>query len=218
MNPDFFRILHLADSAFPIGGFAYSNGMEFAVKSGMINDLEGLENYLKEYVNQLLSFDLVFVKNAFGAEGLDELSRISEIYNAMLLNPAVKKAGLTLGKNWLNALLAFDDKNEISWPGTLAPDFPLVYGRLCCQSGFEINDVYCLYLYMSVRDQLSAVIRLGTLGPTQAHKIQSRLLDRLVDWFDPKEIGDVEQAVKSAYMVEMAQLSHKNLYAKLFQN
>ena len=35
-----YSILHFADSSFPIGGFAYSNGMEYAVKSQIISTVK----------------------------------------------------------------------------------------------------------------------------------------------------------------------------------
>ncbi|HZH77778.1 MAG TPA: urease accessory protein UreF, partial [Archangium sp.] len=42
------RVLQLADSAFPTGGFAHSGGLEAAVQQGEVRGREGLERFVRE--------------------------------------------------------------------------------------------------------------------------------------------------------------------------
>ncbi|NME70996.1 urease accessory protein UreF [Flammeovirga aprica] len=218
LNTELYQILHIADSAFPIGGYAYSNGLEYAVKSGIISDVKGLNQYLKDYLHQIIKFDMAFVKEAFEAEA-EELPHLCESYDVMLLNPAIKKAGVVLGKNWKRAIKQLHGEDVALWPvENTDPDFLIIFGYTCKLLGYSLENVCILYLFMIVRDQLSAIIRLGTLGPSQGHKMQSDLLKELEETFTIDQIPSVEQAYKCTYIVEMAQLSHKYLYTKLFQN
>lgn len=220
LNTELYQILHIADSAFPIGGYAYSNGLEYAVKSGIISDVDGLLQYLKDYLNQIIKFDMAFVKEAYEAEGEGEnLSQLSESYDVMLLNPTMKKAGVVLGKNWKRAIKQLHGENFNLWPvKDTDPDFLIIFGYTCKLLGYSFENVCILYLFMIVRDQMSAIIRLGTLGPSQGHKMQNDLLKELQSTFSIGQIPTVEKAYKCTYIVEMAQLSHKYLYTKLFQN
>lgn len=213
-----YQLLHFADSAFPIGGFAYSNGMEYAVKSQIINSVDDLWEYLKSYIAQLYQFDMAFVKEASTIKTFKELQFISEEYNAMLLNPAIKKSGLILGKNWMTILKNLYTIPNLEWYQKIDQDFLIVYAATLGGLGFSTQEICDLFVFMNVRDQLSVVVRLGTLGPSKSHQIQKELLSHVAKNYTVASIPKVEAASKNAYLLELCQLSHKYLYTKLFQN
>jgi len=75
-----------------------------------------------------------------------------------------------------------------------------------------------LYFYMALRDQASALIRLGAAGPSYAHKVLTSVLmyfECIIQQYIPVPYS---MAYKSAYLLEVAQLSHERVYSKLFQN
>lgn len=213
-----YELLHFADSAFPIGGFAYSNGMEYAVKSQIINSVNDLWEYLISYMSQLYQFDMAFVKEASSAKTLEELQDISEMYNAMLLNPAIKKSGLVLGRNWMSILKNLYKVPNVEWYQKLDQDFLIVYANTLGGLGFSTQEICDLFVFMNVRDQLSVVVRLGTLGPSKSHQLQKKILNHIAENYTIDSIPKIEDASKNAYVLELCQLSHKYLYTKLFQN
>src|SRR3712207_1053775 len=99
------NLLQFSDSALPVGGFAYSYGLEAAVRQGLLTDKENLKLYLRTYANQLISFEFPFVIAAYNLYSSDStivmLKALVNDYEAMLLNPVVKKAGVVVGRNWL---------------------------------------------------------------------------------------------------------------------
>lgn len=213
-----YQILHFADSAFPIGGFAYSNGMEYAVKSKIINTVEELWEYLKAFIAQMYQFDLAFVKQASTIKTKDEFQELSEEYDSMLLNPALKKSGLVLGKNWISIIKNLYTLSNLDWYEQIDTDFPIVFATTLGGLGFSSQEICDLFVFMNIRDQLSVVVRLGTLGPTKSHQMQKELLSYVSANYTILSIPKVENACKNAYMLELCQLSHKYLYTKLFQN
>lgn len=214
-------ILHLADSALPVGGFAYSFGLECAIRQGLLTKSESVTDYLHTYAQQVISFDFPFVSSAYKMEDLDNAANLFSAYEAMLLNPMVRKANGVMGKNWLKLfcrMYALEDLEKRASMEKWWCDFPVIFGICCKQIGLSYQESLFLYFYSTMRDQISALIRLGAAGPSWAHGELKNILknfDTLVNHYQPVPYYE---AYKSAYMQEIAQLSHDRVYSKLFQN
>ncbi len=227
-NTHLFLLLQMADSAFPVGGFAYSYGLESAIKHNLISDGEGLRDYLMTFSEQLIAFDFPFVAAAHQQSVIsiqvDELKQLIRVYRSMLLNPPLSKAGCVMGKNWMkickqitNSYL-LDETEEIFTKEQLTFEFPVVFGLSMQATNFTLSQTLFLYFYMSMRDQISALIRLGAAGPSMAHTELQQILHLFAERVETYEPVHYSNAYKSAYLLELAQLSHDRVYSKLFQN
>lgn len=58
-------LLQLADSCFPAGGFAFSNGLEGLAKTGRLRGMEDFLQYLECYLEQAACAELPFLNSAF---------------------------------------------------------------------------------------------------------------------------------------------------------
>ena len=75
-----------------------------------------------------------------------------------------------------------------------------------------------MYLHMLLRDQLSAAIRLGFLGPLAGHRLQHdfyAVFEHILARQAGKKYGE---ATRSAFLLDIAQGLHADVYSKLFQN
>ncbi|MDO7875047.1 urease accessory UreF family protein [Hymenobacter sp. ASUV-10] len=219
----FARLLHLVDSAIPTGSFAYSYGLESSISLDLVRDDTGLRNYLYAYLQQAGSFELPFITSCFQTE-LSALLPIAEDYDAQLLVPNLHRASAVQGRTWLRLLNSFyPEANlpEISeWFAAqeLPPHFTLVFALALQCTGYALAEVQTMYLHMLLRDQLSAAIRLGLLGPLEGHRLQHdfyAVFEHVLAGQEGKEYGE---ATRSAFLLEVAQVLHEDLYTKLFQN
>ena len=210
------KMMHLADSALPVGGFAFSNGLEAASKCGMVTSVDGLERYLLGALQQWISFEAPFLRSFY-----DELTRESVgRYDRMMLSPSMRKASLAQGRGWLRVykdLFPTADSDALRAPlidWGIGPHYlPLMTASLKLE-GATVDQVRELYLFTLLRDQTSAAVRLGLLGPSAAQSLQSRLEKTLIGALNV----DVATPQRFTPLMDVAQMLQPSLYTKLFQN
>jgi urease accessory protein len=221
----FARLLHLVDSAIPTGSFAYSYGLESSVTFGLIRTGSELRHYLYSFLQQAASLELPFLLSCCHHASLDAgLRLLAEEYDALLLVPALHRASLAQAKNWLRLLESF-------YPGAGLPEisawhaqaalplhFVPAFGLALTRLEFSPADIQTMYLHMALRDQISAAIRLGVIGPMEGHRLQHDfygVFDELLAQYAGR---GYQQAARSAFLLDTAQAFHDDIYSKLFQN
>jgi len=128
----------LADSAFPIGGFGHSSGLEGAYQHREVTNRVELAAFLEAALTQLPHGALPFVKATH--EGQMEFSEVDWLCDAFTSNHVANRAGRgqgqallasaerSFGGEVLNALRARVVEQEL--PGHLAPVFGAVMAAL----------------------------------------------------------------------------------------
>ncbi len=214
------QMMHLADSALPVGGFAFSSGLEAAVKCGMVRTRPELIRYLKSAVAQWGRFELPFIGHFFRDPGADVFIR----FDRMMLAGPMRKASVAQARGWFRVLADLfptlgkvDFKKPFKEAGSAVHYLPLL--TLCLkEAGASEAQVKELYLFTLLRDQISAAVRLGLIGPSAAQSIQSELEQDMGAVLAEPGHSRMNEARRFTPMLEIAQMLHPSLYTKLFQN
>lgn len=221
--PHLARLLHLADSALPTGSFAYSYGLESSITFGLVRTETEFRSYLYSFLQQAVGFELPFITAAATAAPGDLPTLLTE-YDAQLLIPVLHRASLTQGKNWLKLLSTFYPEVGLAQlnreltrrqlPGHFVPLFGLSLGKI----GFALPDIQATYLHLALRDQLSAAIRLGFIGPMAGHLLQHDFYAIFENLLNSTTIRPYTEATRCTLLLDVAQLLHDDIYSRLFQN
>lgn len=220
----FARLLHLVDSSIPTGAFAYSYGLESSITFGLIQSQSGLRNFLYSHLQQIGSLELPFMRSCFELGLSPELQPVAQEYEALLLVPAMHKASTVQGRNWLKLLVSFYPEATLSQIQTWFAEqqvplhFTLVFALGLQQVGFPLDQIQTMFLHMLLRDQLSAAIRLGFLGPLEGHQLQHDFYAVFEHILSAQAGKTYLQATRSAFVLDAAQVLHDDIYSKLFQN
>jgi urease accessory protein len=221
--PHLARLLHLADSALPTGSFAYSYGLESSLTFGLVRTETEFRSYLYSFLQQVVGFDLPFVTSAASLPPADLEPLLLE-YDAQLLTPALYRASLTQGKNWLKLLASFYPEaglaelgHELAQRGLPAHFVPL-FGLSLGKTGFPAADIQLTYLHLALRDQLSAAIRLGFIGPMAGHLLQHDFYGIFESLLASADIRPYAEATRCTVLLDVAQILHDDIYSRLFQN
>ena len=218
------QLLHLGDSALPAGGYAFSNGLEGAYQLGLLNSSTALEQYLRSAIEAAVFSEIPFVHSCYNASSADSPLAMLAFYDAMLTAPSVRRASLVLGKNWLRLLADLYPQAGLvelrrlfaaeQWPA----HYTVVFGLTLCAAGFAEDEAQQLYLFQILRDQMSAAVRLGIVGPMEAARRQAALYPHAARMLAEVAGWSYLQAQRCAPQIEIAQGVHDYLYSRLFQS
>jgi urease accessory protein len=223
--PDF-RLLQITDSAFPLGSFAFSYGLESTAKLGLIKNIADFKKYLLNVLSQISCSEMPFVNSCYKCE-VEEDEILAEIFrriDAFVTIPCVRKGSITQGRSLLQAVKSVYPEHHfhevIHWlqQNSLSPHYSAVFGIVARTIGLTHTETLSAYAYIALRDQVSAAVRLGLLGPNEAQGI---LRDTLAHAHtNISRVMDLEyhQAFKVVVALEIAQAHHPKLYSHLFQN
>ncbi len=208
----------LADSAFPLGGFAHSAGLEAAVQQGLVERTDhGAAAALGQLIRRAAFGDLPLV-NAVLADP-DQLDAVQRRAGAMLLNPVARRASLAQGQALIRVAAG-------AFPSVGAPppqrDGPLhfapAFGWLMHRLRAEPDAARRLFLYITARAGVSAAIRLNLTGPLAGQALLHRVgpeVDRLATAAATLGLDD---ATSTCPLLDLAHANHDRLYSRLFQS
>jgi urease accessory protein len=214
-------IWQIADSAFPTGGFAHSNGLEAAWQQGEIPSCEELVDFVEVHLAQTGRTALPFVNEAYHeCRPFAQLDRLCDVF---LSNHVANRCSRAQGQAFLMATAqAFGSASLVSFragvvkerhPGHLAPVFGKVSRML------EISHGLCLrlFLFMNLRTVLASAVRLGIVGPMAAQSLQWQLTRYAEQVALRCATTRVAEAAQTSPLLDILHGAHDRLYSRLFQ-
>jgi urease accessory protein len=216
------RVLQIADSGFPIGGFAHSSGFEAAFHFGEVGTAARLDDYLRAHLLNVANASLPFVAAAY--DGTGDVWALDALLDAQLTNHVANRASRTQGRALLSTCARVFDEPPIAALAIraasrdVAAHLAPVFGAVLAALSVARHDALALHMLLALRGVASAAVRLGVVGPHEAQRLQSRhaaTLDALIA--ECAEIGPGEAAM-AAPLLEIYGAMHDQLYARLFQS
>ncbi len=220
------EFLQLLSPSLPVGAFSYSEGLEWLVQNKKVNNETTLFNWIKSELSRgqitieassisYIMKDLVDWRNNRDAQHKFVIEEWNSWLSSLRDSPDVRSQQTQMGESLLQLLIDLDhplpdNEKKFIWPIAWA------WAGVCWN--IPSIDLVEGFLYSWVANQLSASLRLLSLGPTKAQKLQKKSLliiksqANYLSQQNPKEvwISDVGAI--------MAQQSHVELYSRLFRS
>ncbi|MCF6367629.1 urease accessory protein UreF [Rhizobium halophilum] len=212
------RLMAWMSPAFPIGGFAWSGGLERAVHDRLVQDAGELQSWLEallrhgSFWNDAVLFAVAWRRHQ-DPEGLAELS---ELGLALAGSAERNFETLSLGKAFATAAAAWPTPVLERLPADVP--FPVSVGAVAAAHGVPLEDALAAYLHGALSQAVSAGIRLGACGQMHGVAILAAL---------EAEIGDVARSACGATLddlgtagiqADIASLRHETQHSRLFRS
>jgi urease accessory protein len=163
------RMLQFGDSVFPIGGFAFSGGLESAIQTGVVRDAATLQGFTRTAVEQAARGDgigLVRAHRAAAAGDTAEVARIDALVYARKLAEETRTMSVRMGRKFteLGALVT-DSPALLDWRervvgGTTPGTYPVALAVSFAAQGLSAREAFVVHQYGVASTILGAALRL----------------------------------------------------------
>ncbi|PKA63817.1 KH domain-containing protein [Apostasia shenzhenica] len=214
----------LLDSFLPTGGFAHSYGLEAAIQAHFVLGPNDLHTFTLNVLDNVGGLLLPFVCAATKTFDLETWLKLDKLLEATLTNEISRKASLLQGSALMRvAASVFHEipslkkfRETALATGDALFHHATVFGLVCGFLGFGSKFSQRAYMYMVMRDVLSAATRLNLIGPMGAAVLQHRMasdVEQMVRrWMDRQ----VEEACQTTPLLDTIQGCHGYLFSRLF--
>jgi len=208
------RVLQIADSAFPTGAFAHSSGLEAAARLGEVRDLDAL---VDDALWQAGRGALPFVATAYDTP--ERLRELDDLSDAMLVNAVANRASRQQGRAFAATCARVFDVTTIDdavRARALRVHVAPAFGVLMRSLEVSKDDALRIHLHGALRAVVSAAVRLGLTGPNEAQRMthaRADLLDCIVQKCSALRAEDAAQA---APLLDLFAAAHADLDTKMF--
>jgi len=221
----YLRLLHLADSALPIGALAHSFGLESLAACGLLTPAR-VPDLLRGYVEEVGVMEAVFCCQAFRLADRDFSAarwlEINQRLDARKPSRESRTGSAALGKQLLSLALALGElgvleeallvSRQAQCPTHYSPAFGLVAGAL----GLDEERAVLAYLHQSLAGLVSACQRLLPIGQSEAARILWNLKPAIIEAPARSRTQTIDDVCCFTPMLDWGAMEHPALTTRLF--
>jgi urease accessory protein len=211
--------------AFPVGSFAYSHGLEWAVEAGDIFDAATL----REWLVDLLNFgaprsDAILFACAFRAARSSDwaaLDEINELAVALAGSTERRLETCAQGRAFINAMRAAwicDALAHLPASGGAPVAYPVAVAVAAAGHGLRLDLSLQAFILSLFANFVSAAVRLGAIGQTDGQKTLAGILSDVRGLAREACSAGLGDLGSSAFRSDIAAIRHETQYSRLFRS
>jgi len=222
------RLLTWLSPAFPVGGYSYSHGIEYAVEAGLVTDAVGLRAWIEAVLRHGAGrTDAILLGEAWRAECAGDNGRLAVVLawaEALRGTAELALESMAQGR-------AFLDGVQAGWPHPRlaafarlaaeldrAPAYPVAVGVACAVAGIGENPARLACLHAFAANLVSAGVRLIPLGQSDGLRVVAALEEAVRELTDETECLGLADLGSAAWMADWASARHETQFTRLFRS
>lgn len=222
---DALRLMAWLSPTYPIGAFAYSHGLEWAVEAGDVRDEASLVGWLDDVVERGAGRnDLILCAEAHRTVVSGDAAGLAEVNDLALALAPSRELHLETsqqGRSFLDATLA-------AWPcpaldtvaATLdgAVALPVAVGAASAAHGIARPATLAAYGLGFVQNLVSAALRVAPIGQSAGSRIIAGLTPRVAAMADAVQDLGLEALGSATLRLDLGSFRHETQYSRIFRS
>lgn len=220
------RLLQLSSPALPVGAYTYSQGLEWAVESGVVRTeadvLRWIGDALRWNIASLEAPVLAALMNAWREGADEEVARLNADFLASREAAELRFETMQMGYSLvrllseLDAFAALDD-----WkPRLLAveePAFPTAWSAAAAAWNIPLQDAAAAYLWAWLENQVMAAVKAVPLGQSTGQRLLATVGAELPE-LARDALRDEDEWHNFTPGLALASCRHETQYTRLFRS
>ncbi len=216
--------------AFPVGGFTYSHGLEWAIEDGSVTSAPMLEAWLGDVLQHGAGRnDAILFAHVWRAVRDDDLAKLAETVEladafqptrerrleASAQGAAFAKA---IGDTWSNDPFDRVTAALIAHFGTIPWTYATAVAVATASHDLALRPALSAFLQAFAANVISAGVRAIPLGQTEGLRILSRVTPQLFAIADAAISATLDDLGGAAIRADIASMRHETQYTRLFRS
>ncbi len=219
------RLLQLCSANLPVGGFSFSQGLEYAVEMGWLTSPETTASWININLEESIAqTDLAILKRLFNALSADDFAAF-EYWNSHLIacreSHELLLADLAMGKALIRLIKQLDSIDIDAYQAIIhLKEISFVSAFALCAYVFKLDLISAQsgYCWTYIDNQVAAATKLVPLGQTQAQNLLFELTENTQLIIEKSNNISDDNIGTSLPHLAMASAWHETQYSRLFRS
>ena len=223
-SPDLLLTVWLSPS-FPVGAFAYSHGLEWAVEAGDVRDESTLAGWLSDLLEHGgARTDAILLAESWRATSAADAAALAQVNElAIALAPSAERRLETMQQG-----RSFLDVTEKAWPSDALATFvarvgrnaayPVAVALAAAAHGVALRPALKAYLLAFSSNLVSAAVRAVPLGQTDGQRVIAQLIPIVEETAMAAQNAPLDDIGGAAFRSDLASMHHETQYTRIFRS
>jgi urease accessory protein len=214
--------LHLASPALPVGGFAYSQGLEQAIEDRWVTDMQSAYVWIRDgLVLNLARQELPWWLACYQAAADQDWVRVVQInehLHALRETGEFRLESVQMGHSMAKLFAQWPQGQSLVALTEIVWVYPSAYAALAAVSGVTQDLALSAYLWSWVENQVLAAVKSVPLGQIEGQTLLHRLKGDIVTAIGVAQGTAPEVAGSAAFGLAITSARHETQYSRLFRS
>lgn len=216
------RLLQLVSPSLPVGGYTYSQGIEWAVEAGWIRDASDLDAWLSDLLQGALAqVDLPLLLRLQGAAGAGDLAALgdwTELLLAARETAELRAEESSRGRALADLLVSLGLPDAQDWRPELARSQAAGFAFAAAAWRIDPRSAASGYAWSWLEGLVIAAVKIVPLGQTQGQQVLLRLASEIPSALKRAQSIDDDAIGTANPALAIASSRHETQYTRLFRS
>jgi urease accessory protein len=207
------QLLAFMSPAFPVGGFAYSHGLERAIDDGVVTSVDEARDWIESLLVHGSGWnDAVLFARAYDADEAAQ-TEIDELALALAASRERALETSDLGQSFVKAAETMLQVKTISFQA-----YPVAVAATCKRAGIDKRSSLLSYLQAFSNNLIAVAVRIVPLGQTKGLEVMRDMMPVVSRTAERALTASLDELGSSTLFSDIASMRHETQYSRVFRS